>query len=68
MTMEAQTLIDSNALVCFMDKELVQQYTLGYSRKEHISADWGHWWSKPFIRTIDSWNQAIKCYQWFPRQ
>jgi hypothetical protein len=33
--MEVQTLLDSGASTCFMDKELMQQYKL-YSGKEHI--------------------------------
>ncbi len=38
VTMEAQTLFDSNASTCFKDKELVQQYKLVIVEKKHTSA------------------------------
>jgi hypothetical protein len=33
MTMEAQTLLDSGALTCFINKKLVQQYKLALVKK-----------------------------------
>jgi hypothetical protein len=48
--MEAQTLLDSSTLTCFIDKELVQRYKLVLMKNNTLMP----------IEVIDGWNLSSK--------
>jgi len=56
------------ALVASLRLGLRQIMQVGSNGKEHISVNWDHWWSKPFIKTNYTWNQVIRCNHRFPHQ